>query len=536
MAEPPRPKPTVLVVIDGWGVAPPWGGNAISLASTPFFNEAQKTFPRTTLQAAGEAVGLPMHERGNSEVGHLNIGSGQVVHQALPAISATIQDGSFYTNEVLVKAMTSAQQAGRAVHLLGLVSDGGVHSHIDHLYGLIDMAKKIGVQDLAIHAICDGRDSPPFIAQEYLSHVNSKLREVNLGRICTVAGRYYTMDRDHHWDRIELSYRAMTEGVGPVAKTAEAAVAAAYREGFSDEFIKPTIIQGEQNSFRAIEDGDTLIFFNFRADRAREISQAFAAPDFSAFDRKKTIKNLHFVSFTYYQEGLPIEVAFRPKDVNFPLARILSEAKLKQLHVAESEKYAHVTYFFNGGREEPFTDEDRIVIPSPHVGSYDQDPGMATQKITDTILDNLKKYDFIVANFACPDMVGHTGNLRSTVEACEIVDKSLSRIYKAILPLGGLLIVTADHGNAEEMVNPKTGEPDTEHTANPVPFLLVGEAVLGQQLRMAGSLSDVAPTILDLMQLPKPAEMTGVSLLIKNQNPPVTPVNPAIVPVTQSAK
>ncbi len=508
-----RPRPVVLAVIDGWGIAPPWGGNATTLARTPFMNMAKKYYAHSQLEASGIAVGLPEHDRGNSEVGHLNIGAGQPVLEYYPAISKAINDGSFYKNEVLVKAFSQAKANNKAVHLMGLVSPGGIHSHIDHLFALLEMAKQQQVTNVCIHAITDGRDSQPFISQEFLSHLNTRLKELGFGRICTVAGRYYSMDRDHRWERIEKSYRAMTEGVGQTAQSAEAAVAVAYRDGYSDEFILPTVIQGVDSRYQPIADGDSVIFFNFRGDRAREITQAFMQPNFEGFERKIVCQNLYFVGFTYYQEGLPIEVAFRPHDVKEPLASVLSNAGLKQLHVAESEKYAHVTYFFNGGAEIAYVGEDRIVIPSPKAPSYDQVPAMSSREITDAVIKNLDLYDFIILNYACPDMVGHTGNLRAAVQACEAVDAGLQRIFNEIEKRpNSVLIVTADHGNIEQMVNPKTGDPDTEHTSNPVPLFVIGESMKSHGL-VNGSLSDIAPTILAIMGLQPSSEMTGKILL-----------------------
>lgn len=512
-SQPSRPKPVILVVIDGWGVAPPWGGNATTLAKTPFINYAKKNFPNTTLLASGKAVGLPEGDRGNSEVGHLNIGAGQPVLQYYPAITQAIQDGSFFKNEVLIKAFTRAKETNRAVHLLGLISPGGIHSHLDHLLALLDLAKKEKFTNLYIHAITDGRDADPFEAEKHLSYLEEKIRQVGVGRICTVAGRYYTMDRDHRWDRIEKSYRAMTEGVGLTANSAVAAVASAYRDGFSDEFIPPTVIHGPNNGFTPMMDGDSIIFFNFRGDRAREISQVIAKTDFDGFARKKVLKNIYFVGFTFYQEGLPIEIAFKPHDVDISLAGVLAKAGLKQLHVAESEKYAHVTYFFNGGSEAAFANEKRIVVPSPHVASYDQVPEMSSVQISQTVVQNLAEEDFIVLNYANPDMVGHTGNLRATIDACEAVDNGLNTIYEAIKDNpSAVLIITADHGNAEQMVNPKTGEPDTEHTGNPVPFIIVSQ-LLNLKVRSGGKLADIAPTILALLRLEKPSTMTGQSLI-----------------------
>jgi len=528
-----RPKPVVLAVIDGWGVAPPWGGNAISLAKTPFLNAAKQNYPYAKLEASGEAVGLPAGERGNSEVGHLTIGSGQIANESLPAITTAIKDKSFFANPALVEAFDRATKTGKAVHILGLTSDGGIHSHIDHLYALLDMAKMRHCPNVCVHAIADGRDTEPFAAQEYFAKVNEKFKALGLGRFCTVSGRYYAMDRDHRWERIEKTYRAMTEGVGPTARSAEAAVAASYRDGFSDEFIVPTVINGENNSFQPLQDGDSMIFFNFRGDRAREITQALVGTKFDGFDRKKKIQNLYFVGFTYYQEGLPIAVAFRPRDVNEPLAAVLSKAGLKQLHVAESEKYAHITYFFNAGTEQPFAGEDRVVIPSPKVPSYDQVPQMSTNEITAAVVNGLGSYDFIVLNYAAPDMVGHTGNLRAAIQACETVDTNLLRIFEAIDQKNGLLIVTADHGNVEEMVNPKSGEPDTEHSRNPVPFHLIGDLVKGWQLR-DGALSDIAPTILSLMGLAVPADMTGKSLVVSQPDQAAATAAPAAQPLQKS--
>lgn len=516
-----RPKPIVLAIIDGWGVAPHWGGNAVTLAKIPYMNKAMHDFPHTTLKASGEGVGLPANERGNSEVGHLNIGAGQVVLQYFPSITKAVEDKTFFSNETILQAFAQAKQNNKRVHIVGLVSPGGIHSHIDHLYALLEVARQQQFSDVCIHAITDGRDTPPFVSQEFLAGINTRLRELGFGTICTVSGRYYSMDRDHRWERVEKSYRAMVEGVGPTATSAEAAVAAAYRDGYSDEFIPPTVIQGPNNSYKPIMDGDSIIFFNFRGDRAREITQALMKPNFEGFDRKKVLNNLYFVGFTYYEEGLPIHVAFKPHNVQQSLASVISSAGLRQLHVAESEKYAHVTYFFNGGNENPVRGEDRIVVPSPHVPSFDQVPEMSTPQIADTVVQNISRYDFIILNFACPDMVGHTGNLRAAIKACESVDAALAEVAQAVAASGGLLAITADHGNVEQMVNPKTGEPDTEHTNNPVPFILTGNTMINCQLRAGGTLSDVAPTLLHIMGLPKPSEMTGSSLLVVQPQPAV---------------
>ena len=510
-----RPKPVILVIADGWGVAPLWGGNATTLGNLQFLRKAWQLYPNVTIKASGGAVGLPAGERGNSEVGHLTMGSGHCAIEAYPSISKAIDDGTFFTNPALVKAFQQSKENNKAVHLLGLVSPGGIHSHINHLLALIDMAKKMEVSELYIHAITDGRDSSPFESQQFLSKIETKIREVGVGRIATICGRYYAMDRDIHYDRTEKEYRALTEGVGRVAHSPEGAVAAAYRDGYSDEFIPPTIIQSETEHFRPMQDGDSVIFFNFRGDRARQITRAIVQPDFVGFERKKVLQNICFVGFTFYQEGLPMEVAFKPGDIKQPLASVLSQAGLKQLHIAESEKYAHVTYFFNGGTEAPFPGEQRIIVPSPKVPSYDQQPAMSSVKVTDELLKNYDLYDFIVVNFACPDMVGHTGNLKATIQACEAVDAAVKRIADEVTKKGGLMLFTGDHGNAEQMVNPITGDPDTEHTANPVPLLLVSEDPKKYKLQTGGGLADVAPTILDIMGLQKSTEMTGRSLLIK---------------------
>ena len=526
-----RPKPIVLAVIDGWGVAPPWGGNAISMAKTPFLNAAKQKYPYSTLEASGVAVGLPRGERGNSEVGHLTIGSGQVANESFPVINDAINDLTFFANPSLIEAFDRATKTGRAVHILGLISDGGIHSHIDHLFALLDMAAERRCTNVYVHAITDGRDTAPFVAQVHLSRLNEKFRQIGFGRIGTISGRYYAMDRDHRWDRIEKTYRAMTEGIGPTARTAEAATSSSYRDGFSDEFIIPTIISGENNSFHPLENGDSVIFFNFRGDRAREITQALVKREFTEFNRPKIIQNLYFVGFTYYQEGLPMVVAFRPRNLTQPLAAVISAAQLKQLHVAESEKYAHVTYFFNAGTENSFAGENRIVVPSPKVLSYDQVPEMAMAEVADAVIKGLAEYDFIILNLAAPDMVGHTGNLRAAIEACQGVDRVLQTIYEAMDKQNGLLIVTADHGNVEQMVSPKTGEPDTEHTNNPVPLYLIGDLVKGWNIR-AGSLFDLAPTILGLMGLSPSSEMTGKNLIVRPETVSTVSASPAIIQPT----
>lgn len=508
-------KPMVLVVVDGWGIAAPWGGNATAVAKTPFINEMWRTMPKAILGAAEQAVGLPPHERGNSEVGHLNIGCGQIVHQDLPSISTTIEDGSFFKNQTLKKAFEYVKEHNSQIHFMGLLGDGGVHSHISHLFALMDMAKKEGVDRVILQLFTDGRDTPPTEAMKYIGMVERKIREVGFGQIASIGGRYYGMDRENHWERIEPAYRVLTEGVGPTESlSAMSAVSEAYRKGQSDEFIMPTAIRGKNQEKLFIKDNDAIIFFNYRGDRAREITQALVKPEFDAFKRVVVRKNLFYVTFTSYQEGLPVEVAFSPKKVTSPLAKVLSDEGWRQLHIAETAKYPHVTYFFNGGLEKPFKGEDRVLIDSPKIPTYEQKPEMSAFKITDEVINRLNKYDFILINFANCDMVGHSGNIRATAKAVEAVDSCLSKIKKEVEKIKGSLIITADHGNCEQMINNITGGPDTEHTCNPVPFFFFSPA-RAVNLRTTGILSDIAPTILEFYDIEIPEDMMGKSLLIK---------------------
>ncbi|MDO8513404.1 MAG: 2,3-bisphosphoglycerate-independent phosphoglycerate mutase [bacterium] len=509
-------RPMVLIIVDGWGIAAPWGGNATSVAKSPIINELWRTAPKSILGAAEGSVGLPVGERGNSEVGHLNIGCGQIVHQDLPSISATIKDGSFYDNERLKSAFDYVKKNKSQIHLMGLLSDGGVHSHISHLFALLEMAKREGVSDVFIHIFTDGRDTAPAEALRYLGLLERKIQEVGVGVIASVSGRYYAMDRENRWERVEPVYRVLTEGTGQESLSPAAAISDAYRKGQSDEFIVATAIRDKDQVKHFIKDNDAIIFFNYRADRARELTQALVRPDFRNFRRGTVRNDLYFVAFTSYQEGLPVEVAFSPRLVSQPLAKVFSDLGWRQLHIAETAKYPHVTYFFNGGVEAPFGREDRIMIESPKVATYEQKPEMSAPKLTDEIIKKLKKYDFIVVNFANLDMVGHSGNIRATTQAVEVVDGCLGRIKKEIIRIHGSLIVTADHGNAEQMINNATGGPDTEHTTNPVPFFFVN-TYKPITLRSSGILSDIAPTILDYLSIPIPPEMTGKSLLI-NQN------------------
>ncbi len=511
-------KKIILVVLDGWGYAPAWGGNAIEVAETPTMDHIWRQYPHATLKAAEEAVGLPIHEPGNSEVGHLNLGSGQVVRQNLPGISTTIQDGTFFTNPVILAAIEHAKSNNSNLHLMGLVSDGGVHSHTSHLFSLLDLLKNQNFNRCFIHMFTDGRDTDPMKGLHYLEELEKKLQSLGFGKIETVAGRYYAMDRDNRWDRIKLAYDCLTLGQGPHFEAPAQAISSSYREGKNDEFIVPSVVT-PQNEFVPIADNDSVIFFNFRADRTKEITRAFVDPHFKDFGRSKVVNNLYYANFSFYEEmsgELPIHMVFRPSAILNPLAKVLSEAKLTQFHTAETEKYAHVTYFFNGGVESPFPGEDRALISSPKVPSYDIKPEMSAAEVTEEFLKKYRRYEFNVINFANADMVGHTGNLKAAVKACQFVDSFLGKIVEDALKNEFIIIVTADHGNAEQMINPKTSEPDTEHTINPVPFILVSsDPTLQNPLRPGNEfkLSDVAPTILKIMQIPAPAEMTGKSLI-----------------------
>ena len=515
-----KPK-VVLIILDGWGLAPAWGGNAISMAETPNMDKFWKNYPHTALKAAEEMVGLPVHEMGNSEVGHLNIGSGQIAYQNLTGINATIDDKSFFKNETLLRACAHVNKNNSILHLLGLVSDGGIHSHINHLFALLDLAKEQNVKNVAIHMITDGRDTDPMKALSYLASLRNKISQVGLGRIVSVMGRYYAMDRDKHWDRVQKAYNVFVRGIGPTAESAEKLIAESYRSNKTDEFIEPTIIQPEDTPFTPLSDNDALVFFNFRADRTKEIINSLAEKDFNHFETKK-IQNLFFASFSFLEEYLnnPAVVSvFKLRNIQYPLARVLSEAGLTQFHIAETEKYAHVTFFFDGGKETPYPGEIQFMVQSPKVSTFDLKPEMSAVEVKNKLLGEFKNFDFCVCNFANADMVGHTGNIKATIRACEAIDRCLGEIVPKMIEKNTIVMITADHGNAEEKLNPSTGEPDTEHTTNPVPFILCSNVnELQKPLKLGdrpGILSDIAPTILDLFNLKKPEEMTGRSLINK---------------------
>jgi len=504
-----------LIILDGWGYSEEKRGNAIYLAKTPNFDHLWDTFPHTTLAAAGEAVGLPEGQMGNSEVGHLNIGAGRVVYQDITRISRAIRSGEFYRNPVLVEAMEKAQKNGSALHLFGLVSDGGVHSHLTHLYALLEMAKRFGLKRVYIHAFLDGRDVPPTSAVQYLREVEERCCQLGTGEIATVSGRYYAMDRDKRWDRVQKAYEAIVYGKGERALSAVDAVEKSYENGVTDEFVVPTVIVDEYGNPRGrVAPGDVIIFYNFRADRARQLTRAFTDEDFSGFERNGHPK-VHFVCMTEYDATIPAPVAFPPEELRNTLGEVLSRNGIKQLRIAETEKYAHVTFFFNGGVEKPFPGEERILVPSPKVATYDLKPEMSAYEVTETVLKEIakEKHHCIILNYANPDMVGHTGVLEAAVKAIEAVDECLGKVVAAVLEKGGTALVTADHGNAEQMLEEGGDQPHTAHTTNRVPFILVGERYRNCKLRGDGALEDIAPTILELLGIPKPEEMTGSSLI-----------------------
>lgn len=499
----------VLIILDGWGLAQIWGGNAIGLAKTPTMDFLSEHYPFAVLEASGQAVGLPFDEPGNSEVGHLNIGSGQIVYQGLPAINQRIKDGSFFKNPALEEIMGRASKENKALHLIGLTSDGGIHSHISHLFALLELAKKHSLKQVFIHTITDGRDSAPTSGIKYIQKLGKKIQELGIGKIASVSGRYFAMDRDNHWDRIEKVYEVLTSDQKQEAESAEGVIYNSYAKGVTDEFILPVKVGRGAN----ISDGDSVIFFNFRSDRARQLVRALTKKDFNEFKRPKLQKDLHIATFATYQEGLPVSVVFESKKIANPLANILTENKLTHLHIAETEKYPHVTYFFNGGIEKPFNGEQRILIPSPKVPTYDKKPEMSAREITEKALKQTEKFDFTVINFANTDMVGHTGNMKATIKAVETVDGCLGKLIQKILDKDITAIITADHGNAEQMINPLTGLEDTEHTTNPVPFILISQKNVAGKLSKNGRICDIAPTILKLLGLKKPESMSGESLL-----------------------
>ncbi|MCM2265514.1 MAG: 2,3-bisphosphoglycerate-independent phosphoglycerate mutase [Desulfuromonadales bacterium] len=507
-------RPVALIILDGWGIRADCHANAVCQARTPHLDALATTYPTTRLNASGLNVGLPEGQMGNSEVGHLNIGAGRIIYQDLTRISKSIADGDFFTNPVLREAMAKTRAAGGRLHLLGLFSDGGVHSHNTHVYALVEMARREGIGEVCIHAFTDGRDTAPQSAGGFLAELEGELIRIGLGRVATVMGRYYAMDRDNRWERVEPAWRAMVLGEGEPADTSSAAIAAAYAAGETDEFVKPRVICQNGQPVGTLRDGDGIIFFNYRADRARELTRTFTQTDFAGFQRPQSPKLSTFVCLSEYDETFALPIAFPSESSPDLLGQMVSRAGLKQLRIAETEKYAHVTFFFNGGEETPSPGEDRVLIPSPKdVATYDQKPAMSAVEVTDEVVRRVAGGDYalIVLNYANPDMVGHTGILPAAVAAMETVDACVGRVVDALLAAGGSALITADHGNCEQM-DDGGGSPHTAHTVNPVPLILVDPDQRGAKLR-EGILADIAPTILALLGLPQPPAMTGRSLL-----------------------
>ncbi|WP_432775311.1 2,3-bisphosphoglycerate-independent phosphoglycerate mutase [Brevibacillus gelatini] len=510
-----RPKPVALLILDGFALRSETYGNAVAQANKPNFDRFWNEYPHATLEASGLAVGLPEGQMGNSEVGHLNIGAGRVVYQDLTRITKSIREGEFFENETLVAAFEHAKQNGKQLHLFGLLSDGGVHSHIEHLYALLELAKRQSFDRVYIHGFLDGRDVSPDSAVGYIEQLQAKIAEIGVGKIATVQGRYYAMDRDKRWERIEKAYRAMVYADAPAYRDPVQAVKESYEKSIMDEFVMPTVIVGEDDKPVAkIESGDAIIFYNFRPDRAIQISQAFTNEDFRGFDRGEgRPRDLHFVCLTHFSETVNGYVAYKPSNLDNTLGEVLSQQGLKQLRIAETEKYPHVTFFFSGGREQEFPGEKRILIPSPKVATYDLQPEMSAPEVTDAVVAEIEaeNFDAIILNFANCDMVGHSGKMEPTIKAVETVDACLGRVVDAILAKGGMAVITADHGNADLMLD-EEGRPITSHSTYPVPVIVTKAGV---KLREDGILADLAPTVLDLLGAEQPAEMTGKSLLAK---------------------
>ncbi|MFA6512452.1 MAG: 2,3-bisphosphoglycerate-independent phosphoglycerate mutase [Patescibacteria group bacterium] len=519
-------RPTVLIILDGWGVAEASRGNIIATAKTPVMDELTARYPAMVLEASGESVGLPWGEMGNSEVGHLSIGSGRIIYQDLPRITKAITDESYYTNAAFIAAAEHVKQHSGTLHIMGLMSSGGVHASNVHAYALLEFAKRQGLTDVRLHPILDGRDTAHNSGRGFIEQLIKKTQELGVGEIATLSGRFYAMDRDHRWDRIEKAYNAMTKGEGEKALDPLVAIDASYEKEVYDEAFHPTVITKEDGTPRGlIKEGDAVLFFNYRNDRARQLTQALVLPGFEKFPRAY-LSDLFLVTMTEYEKNLPVTVAFPPQEVTMPLARVISDLGLTQLHIAETEKYAHVTFFFNGGKEDPFPGEERALVPSPQVATYDEKPEMSAKEVADKIIEAITKgtYDFIVVNFANADMVGHTGSIPAITKAVEILDEQVGRVVQAVLDTGGAVAITADHGNAEEKINVQTGFVNKEHTTNPVPLLLIASELLLHKgstgvppdlstQSSIGLLADVAPTVLSLMGLSIPKEMEGRNLL-----------------------
>ncbi len=509
-------KPLLLMILDGWGINPSQNNNAVALAKTPHLSRLLQNYPHTQILCSGMAVGLPDGQMGNSEVGHLNLGAGRIVYQDLTRITKAIADGDFYTNPVLLECIAKTKATGGRLHLAGLLSDGGVHSHNTHLYALVRLAKQQGLTDIFIHCLLDGRDTPPQSGADYLQQLETELTSIGVGKVATVMGRYYAMDRDNRWDRVEKAYQTMVSGQGECRQSSAEAISQSYATGVHDEFVVPCVICADGAPIGQLRDGDGCIFFNFRSDRAREITRALALSDCPGFHRQAPPALSSYVCMTEYDATFDLPIAFSSEELTNILGSVLASAGKKQLRIAETEKYAHVTFFFNGGVEEPFPGEDRALIPSPkEVATYDQKPEMSAFLVTDELLQRLAQdeYDVIILNFANCDMVGHTGILPAAIKAVEAVDSCVGRVIAKVQELGGTVLITADHGNAEQMAD-EQGDPFTAHTTNPVWLVLVNDVERPSQLREGGRLCDIAPTMLHLLGLPQPEEMSGQNLIM----------------------
>ena len=510
-------KTTMLMILDGLGLNEQEEGNAVKLSNTPNLDLLMKKYPNTKIKPSGLAVGLPEGQMGNSEVGHTNIGAGRIVYQELTRITKSIEDGDFFTNEEFINAIENCKKHNSKLHILGLLSDGGVHSHNRHLYGLLEMAKRRDFENVYVHCFLDGRDTPPASAENYILELQEKMKEKGIGKIASISGRFYSMDRDKRWERVKKAYDALVNGIGSKYANVINAIENSYQKEVFDEFVEPTVITSAdgETPIATIEENDSIIFFNFRPDRAREITRTIVDKNFNEFETKKI--NTYFVCFTSYDETMPnVHIAFKKEQIKNTLGEVLSNNGLTQLRIAETEKYAHVTFFFNGGEEKQYKGEDRILVPSPKVETYDLKPEMSAYEVTDKVVEAIlsQKYDCIILNYANPDMVGHTGSLEAAIKAVEAVDECIGKVVKAINEKEGNLIITADHGNCEQMIDYSTGEPHTAHTTNLVPLILVSNKQ-NIKLKAEGKLADLAPTILDLMNIDKPKEMTGETLLEK---------------------
>ena len=507
-------KLAMLMILDGFGINENTDGNAVKLANTPNIDKLMKKYPTTEMYTSGLHVGLPEGQMGNSEVGHTNIGAGRIVYQELTKITKSIEDGDFFAIPEFIEAIENCKKHNSKLHILGLVSDGGVHSHIRHLYGLLEMAKRRDFENVYVHCFLDGRDTPPASGESYIMQLEEKMKEKGVGKIASISGRYYAMDRDKRWDRVKKCYDALVNGEGNKATSATIAIEDSYQKEVFDEFVEPTVICNGDTPIATIQENDSVIFFNFRPDRARQITRAIVDPDFDGFETKKL--KTYFVCFTSYDETMPnVKIAFKKEPIVNTFGEVISKNGLTQLRIAETEKYAHVTFFFNGGEEKQYPGEDRILVPSPKVATYDLQPEMSAREVTENVVKaiNSEKYNAIILNYANPDMVGHTGSLPAAIKAVETIDECVGKVVEAVLAHDGTLIITADHGNCEQMIDYKTGEPHTAHTTNPVPLILVSN---NENYKVkSGKLADLAPTLLEILGIEKPAEMTGESILVK---------------------